>query len=108
MHRNDPPVRLSYLKCGLEAEFIKREDLEKAWHIIQSLLQGEDQTVDAFLKQFKELWGRWCKALANEVPPSMLKKNRFIDSLKRELRLKVELKKPQTFEDAVKIAKEKK
>ena len=87
--------------------FRKVEDPDKLWHTIQGLVQGEEQDVDAFLKQFNELWERWCVALDEEAPSTMLKKDRFLSSLKSSLRWKVELKQPHSFEEAVEMAKNK-
>lgn len=105
-----PPQEITYE--GVKQAFIERfprkvEDPDKVWHSIQSLVQGEDQSVDALLKQFNELWERWCVALGDENPPAMLKKDRFLGSLKASLRLKVELKQPRSFDEAVEMAKNK-
>ena len=45
--------------------------------------------MDTFLKKFNELWERWCIALNEEAPPAMLKKDRFVSSLKSSLQWKV-------------------
>ncbi|MCO5606142.1 hypothetical protein L7F22_060329 [Adiantum nelumboides] len=76
-------------------------------HSIQSLVQGESQTIEDFVKEFNELWTKWYISLGVEIPPSMLKKDRFLASLRSGLCLKVELKQPRTFEEVVELAKNK-
>jgi len=61
--------------------------------------------VDVFLKQLNNLLEIWCVDLGFENPPTMLKKDRFLGSLKDSLRWKVELKKPHSFEVVVEIKK---
>ena len=104
-----PPRVMAYdeVKRAFIDHFRKVEDPDKLWHTIQGLVQGEEQDVDAFLKQFNELWERWCVALDEEAPPTMLKKEKFLSSLKSSLRWKVELKQPHSFEEAVEMAKNK-
>lgn len=75
--------------------------------MVKTLQQGSTQVVENFVKQFEEVWEQLCMALLPEQPPSMMKKDSFIASLKPALRLKVELKKPGNFEEAVKVAKNK-
>ena len=41
------------------------------------------------------------------MAPNMMKKDRFLVGLRENLRWRVELKKPRTFEDAVEVAKNK-
>ena len=57
--------------------------------------------------QFGRLWSLWCESLVPEVPPQMIKRDRFVAGLKPTLRLKVELKVFESFEDAVTVAREK-
>ncbi|MCO5550901.1 hypothetical protein L7F22_004395 [Adiantum nelumboides] len=89
------------------ARFQQVEDSQKVWQAIQSLVQGESQTIEDFVKEFNELWTKWCTSLGAEVLPSMLKKDRFLASLRSGLRLKVELKQPRIFEVAIEFAKNK-
>ena len=53
------------------------------------------------------MWEDLCRALHPQVPPEMMKKDRFMIGLKTSLRLRVELKKPQSYEDAIDVAKRK-
>ena len=41
------------------------------------------------------------------MAPDMMKKDRFLDGLRESLHWRVELKKPQTFEDVMEVAKNK-
>lgn len=108
---HQPPQNMTYegARQAFLNRFKKKEDPNKVWESIQqSLVQHEDQCVEAYVKQFNELWERWHIALGgSEHPPMILKKNRFVESLKTSLRLKVELKQPKTFDEAVEIAKQK-
>lgn len=90
---------------ALLQEYQQVEDADKIWHAIQVLKQGEHESVEDFLKKFNKKWDSLCQALKLEVPPAMMKKDRWIVSLKGTLQWRVELKKPMTFEEAVAIAK---
>ena len=57
--------------------------------------------------QFGRLWSLWCQSLVPKVPPQMIKRDRFVAGLKPTFRLKVELKVFESFEDAVRVAREK-
>ena len=57
--------------------------------------------------QFGRLWSLWCESLVPELPPHMIKRDRFVAGLKPTLRLKVELKVFESFEDAFRVAIEK-
>ena len=106
----DPPARLSWdnLRHGLEVEFVKTEDPDKVWQEVQGLVQREGESVDEYIRKFSLAWERMCKALAPQVPPpDMMKKDRFLAGLWENLRWRVELKKPRTYEDALDVAKSK-
>ena len=62
------------------------------------------QSVDDYVMQFNRLWDKWGRASGDEVPPAMLKKDRFMANLKESLKFKVELKRPATFDEAVAVA----
>ncbi|MCO5567846.1 hypothetical protein L7F22_021542 [Adiantum nelumboides] len=106
----DPPVRLSWdnLRHGLKVEFVKIEDLDKVWQEVQGLVQREGEPVDAYICKFSMAWERMCKALAPHVPPpDMMKKDRFLAGFWENIRWRVELKKPRTYEDALEVARNK-
>ncbi|MCO5551487.1 hypothetical protein L7F22_004991 [Adiantum nelumboides] len=83
------------------------EDASDVWHQLEACLQKEDECVDAYAWWFSQLWNRWCIALRGQVPPFMLKKYHFVVGLRGVLKLKVERKRPQNYEDALRIAKDK-
>ena len=59
-------------------------------------------------KKFSLLWESFCEALQPQgAPPDMMKKDRFLAGLKENLRWRVELKKPRTYEDALEVARNK-
>ena len=57
------------------------------------LKQGEHKSVEDFLKKFSKKWDNLCQALKPGVPPTMMKKDRWISGLKGTLQWRVELKK---------------
>lgn len=59
------------------------------------------------MQVFTGLWDRLCRTLRQEVPPLFVKKSSFINGLLPQMKIKVELKHPKTYDDAVRIAKEK-
>lgn len=69
--------------------------------------QSPGQGVDEYVQVFTGLWDRWCRTLRQEVPPQVIKKNLFTNGLLPQMKIKVELKSPKTYDDTVKIAKEK-
>lgn len=79
---------------------MKLEDSSVLWQEIHGLKQKDGQNVEVFMQEFSKLWNCWCVSLGSEISPVMLKKNMFIASLARDLWLKVDLKRPRTFEDA--------
>ncbi|KAI5066806.1 hypothetical protein GOP47_0017334 [Adiantum capillus-veneris] len=83
------------------------EDADAVWNELNALKQGSCQGVDAYVQGFADLWTRWCVALKDENPPCSLKKSSFVDGLSPWLQFEVELKTPESFEDAVCIAKHK-
>ena len=75
---------------------------------MQNLMQGDKESVELYEKKFVLLWESLCKALpAGQVPPDMMKKDRFMAGLKGTLRWRVELKKPRSYDHAVEISKNK-
>lgn len=98
---------MDLIKEATKLEFCSIEDAKKVWNAIKSLQQGEMEADESYLKRFVDMWEKLCVALGAKHPPDMMKKNRFVESLKPNLRWKVELKKPATYEDAVGIAKSK-
>ena len=64
--------------------------------------------MEKYVKKFLLVWYSLCKSLPEgQVPPDVMKKDRFMTGLKGTLRWRVELKKPKSFEEAVEIAKSK-
>ncbi len=103
----EAPLTLNGAKHALSNKFAKVEDPDKIWHK-QSLLQGDKESVESYEKKFVLLWESLYRALSREqVPPDMMKKDRFMAGLKGTLRWRVELKKPRSYEEAVEIAKNK-
>ena len=58
LHRANPLMQLSWdnLKCGLEAKFVKMEDLDKVWQEVQELRQREGECVNEEIKKLSSLW----------------------------------------------------
>ncbi len=104
-----PPIAVTVelVKEAMKNQFRNVEDAEKTWTAIKSLQQGEAEPVESYVKRFVDMWEKLCVALGTDHPPDMMKKDRFVGSLKPNLQWKVELKKPATYEDAVEVAKSK-
>ena len=110
LQKAEPPVELTLenLRQALTAQFVKTEDPDKVWQEIQELRQREAQPVNDYNKKFSLLWESFCEALQPQgAPPDMMKKDRFLAGLKENLRWRVELKKPRTYEDALEVARNK-
>ena len=60
-----------------------------------------------YIQRFSSFWEDLCKALHPQGPPKMMKKDCFTTTLKTSLRLRVDLKKLQSYEDAIDVAKKK-
>ena len=58
-----------------------------------------------YIHRFSSLWEDLCSALHPQVPPKMMKKDRFMTGLKTSLCLRVGLKKLQSYEDAIDVAR---
>ena len=104
----DPPgvLMVEVLKQALSEAFKKIEDPDRVWHSIQALVQGDGEQVEDYIKKISLLWDGLCKALEPQQPtPDMMKKDRFMAGLKGDIHWRVELKKPQSCEDAMDIAK---
>ncbi|MCO5611980.1 hypothetical protein L7F22_066240 [Adiantum nelumboides] len=95
------------VKEAFLAHYKHVEDASDVWHQLEACLQKEDECVDVYAWRFSQLWNRWCIALRGQVPPFMLKKHHFVADLRGVLKLKVECKRPQNYEDALRIAKDK-
>ena len=109
MERAKPPVpfNLDNLKQALEEEFMKEEDPDKVWQDVQETIQKEEEPVGEYIQRFSSLWEDLCRALHPQVPPKMMKKDCFMIGLKTVLGLRVGLKKPRSYEDAINVAKRK-
>ena len=105
----NPAVVLDYnrVKHAFLAQYRSIEISDEIWHEILGYTQKANQSIDDYTMHFTRLWDRWSRALGDEVPPAMLKKDRFVANLKENLKFKVELKRPGTFEEAVAFAREK-
>ena len=104
-----PPIVLTLvaLKEALVAEYVTEEDPEKVWQHVQETVQKEGEPVAEYIERFSSLWEDLCQALEPQVPPEMMKKDRFMTGLGASLRLRVELKKPRSYEEAADMAKRK-
>ncbi|MCO5584209.1 hypothetical protein L7F22_038132 [Adiantum nelumboides] len=79
----------------------------KNWDL-EGLKQQEAEPIDDYIKKFSLLWKSLCQALQPQgAPPDMMKKDRFLAGLKENLRWRVELKKPRTYEDTLEVARNK-
>ncbi|MCO5551584.1 hypothetical protein L7F22_005089 [Adiantum nelumboides] len=106
----DPPIQVTWdiLRQALTENFVRLEDPDKVWHEIQGLKQQEAEPIDDYIKKFSLLWESLCEALQPQgAPPDMMKKDRFLVGLKENLRWRVELKKPRTYEDTLEVARNK-
>ncbi|MCO5584216.1 hypothetical protein L7F22_038140 [Adiantum nelumboides] len=106
----DPPIQVTWdiLRQALTENFVRLEDPDKVWHEIQGLKQQEAEPIDDYIKKFSLLWESLCQALQPQgAPPDMMKKDRFLAGLKENLRWRVELKKPRTYEDTLEVARNK-
>ena len=86
---------------------MKTQDLDKVWHEVQDLQQRESEPIDDYICKFSLTWEWLYRALEPQMASNMMKKDRLLIGLRESLRWRVELKKPQTFEDAVEVAKNK-
>ena len=109
LQRAQPPIVLTLdnLKEALKEEFVKAEDPEKLWQEVKEVRQRERESVGDYIDRFSSLWEKLSGALQPQVPPEMMKKDQFMIGLRADLRLRVELKKPRSYEEAVDVAKRK-
>ncbi|MCO5611170.1 hypothetical protein L7F22_065420 [Adiantum nelumboides] len=109
MRAQNPVIVLDYnqVKQVFLAQYRNIEVPDEVWHEILGYTQKPNQSVDDFVMQFTRLWDKWARALGNETPPAMLKKDHFGANFKEILKFKVKLKRPVTFEEAVTIARKK-
>ncbi|MCO5561273.1 hypothetical protein L7F22_014894 [Adiantum nelumboides] len=106
----DPPIQVTWdiLRKALTKNFVRLEDPDKVWHEIQGLKQQEAEPIDDYIKKFSLLWESLCEALQPQgAPPDMMKKDRFLAGLKENVRWRVELKKPRTYENTLEVARNK-
>ncbi|MCO5582496.1 hypothetical protein L7F22_036393 [Adiantum nelumboides] len=79
---------------------------EHLWHRISSLHQTTSRTYLTYESQFLRLWAEWEASLAEgERAPNFLKKEKFLAGLFPDLQEKVKGKFPETFEEALQIAR---
>ncbi|MCO5602547.1 hypothetical protein L7F22_056680 [Adiantum nelumboides] len=79
---------------------------EHLWHRISSLHQATSRTYLTYEAQFLRLWAEWEASLAEgERAPNFLKKEKFLAGLFPDLQEKVKGKFPETFEEALQIAR---
>ncbi|MCO5556816.1 hypothetical protein L7F22_010369 [Adiantum nelumboides] len=79
---------------------------EHLWHRISSLHQATSRTYLTYESQFLRLWTEWEASLAEgERAPNFLKKEKFLAGLFPDLQEKVKGKFPETFEEALQIAR---
>ena len=104
-----PPrfLTLDRLTKAFLERFQQVEDSSVLWQQLSELRQERRQDVDDFLHVFIGLWDHWCFSLSSEAPPNFAKKGLFMNGLLPALKIKVEGKNPKTFEDALRIARDK-
>ncbi|MCO5563653.1 hypothetical protein L7F22_017300 [Adiantum nelumboides] len=79
---------------------------EHLWHRISSLHQATSRTYLTYESQFLRLWAEWEASLyEGERAPNFLKKEKFLAGLFPDLQEKVKGKFPETFEEALQIAR---
>ena len=70
-------------------------------------MRRESKSIGDCIDRFSSLWEKLSGALQPQVPPEMMKKDQFMIGLRADLRLRVELKKPRSYEEVVDVAKRK-
>ena len=70
-------------------------------------MQRERESVGDYIDRFSSLWEKLSRAFQPRVPLEMMKKDQFVIEVRADLRLRVELKKPRSYEDAMDVAKRK-
>ncbi|MCO5558756.1 hypothetical protein L7F22_012342 [Adiantum nelumboides] len=79
---------------------------EHLWHRISSLHRATSRTYLTYESQFFRLWAEWEASLGEgERAPNFLKKEKFLAGLFPDLQEKVKGKFPETFEEALQIAR---
>ena len=63
--------------------------------------------MEEYILKYSSLLEELCRGLHPQVPPKMMKKDCFMTGLKTSLRLRVELKKPRSYEDAIDMSRRK-
>lgn len=96
------------LKCAFLQRFQHQESPEEVWRKLQELQQASLNDYESYETQFVRLWGKWTASLGEgERAPDCLKKDCFLTGLFPILKEKVRSRFPDTFEQAIAIAREK-
>ncbi|MCO5573994.1 hypothetical protein L7F22_027772 [Adiantum nelumboides] len=94
------------LKETFLSKYGELDNPEHLWHRISSLHQATSRTYLTYESQFLRLWAEWEASLAEgERALNFLKKEKFLAGLFPDLQEKVKGKFPETFEEALQIAR---
>ena len=74
------PITVEIVKDALSHRYRTVEDADKVWQEIKVLKQDERETVEAFEKQFIDIWDKLYRALGVDQPLAIMKKDNFIAS----------------------------
>lgn len=91
-HPSQQNPEYAVVRAAFLARFAQARSPNELWKDLCKEKQEENQDVDQYLMQFGRLWSLWCESLFPEVPPQMIKRDRFVTGLKPTMRLKVQLK----------------
>ena len=61
------------MKDDLVAHFQHIEDPNKVWHVIQGLVQGENELVNEYVMMFSVMWEQMCLEPEKSLPAMMKK-----------------------------------
>lgn len=104
---NEAKGNWAHLCEALKQRFGKMDNAKDLWRELSRLLQGEEEDIATYINRFEACWRRIMRALGeHQVPPDFLKKDKFMCLLHESIRGRVELKDPNTYADAVRIATE--
>ena len=96
------------LKGAFLQRFQHQESPEEVWRKLQELQQASSSDYETYETHFVRLWDKWSASLGEgERAPNCLKKDCFLVGLFPILREKVKSRFPDTFEQAITIAREK-